>query len=112
MRKRETHPAEERTDDEDEGEDDDGSWLDRYPSKTVEAVPPNEATAGLNVTFYELYDDDSPPIIEFHQYYPPEDDVEGDSVYVHGEHAALQVGRALSELVSDRFEEVPWDDVE
>lgn len=108
MRKRETHPAEERTEDEDE--DDDGSWLDRYPSETVEAVPPNEVTAGLNVTRYDLYDDDSPAIIELHQYYPPEDDIEGDSVYLHGEHAALQVMGALSKLLSENFDEVPWDD--
>lgn len=107
MRKEQTHQAEEWTED----EDNEGSWIDNYPSETIEAVPPNEVSAGINVTLYDLDTVDAPAMVELHQYYPPEDDAEGDSVFFHGEHAALQVMSALSKLLSERFEEVPWEDV-
>lgn len=94
----------------DAGEDDADSFLDRHPSKRIEAIPPNEVTAGVDVTVHDLDDADMPPMFGVHQYFPPEDDIEGESVYVHGEHAVAQVIRALSDALSGRFEEVPWDD--
>lgn len=91
-------------------ESSDTDWTDSYPSTTFRAVEPNAVTAGLDVTIYELDDADAPPMFELHQHYPEEDDEEGGSVYVHGEHAALSVIAGLSRALSERFEEVPWDD--
>lgn len=92
-----------------EEEDDDSRWMDRYPSETIRAVQPNEAVAGIDVTLYDLSEMDEPPMFEFHQYYPEEDGVDGDSVYIHGEHAPLKLMSAISELLSTRHDEVPWD---
>jgi hypothetical protein len=81
-------------------------------TETVEAVSPNEVTAGVHVRRIdvdELYDD-MPFMIEVEQYFPPEDGREGDTVALHGEHAVLQLIAALADLSSERFEEVPWED--
>lgn len=104
MRKEDPHQTER---DEANDTDDDSDWPDNVPSETMTAVPPNEVTAGIDVTLYD--DEEFPPMVELHQNYPPEDGVEGDSVYLHGEHAALRLMSTLSELLSDQFEEVPWD---
>jgi len=107
----ETKPHVVETPDQDpRGED--SSRTDTCSSETVQAVAPNEVTAGLEVTRIDVDErwDDMPPMFELHQDYPAEDDVEGDSVYIHGEHAVLEVIGALSELLAGRFEEVPWKD--
>lgn len=90
----------------------DESWLEDCPSETLMAVPVTETTAGVEVTLYDLDEADMPYMVEVHQYYPPEDDEEGESVYLHGEYATLQLISALSELPSERFSEVPFDDGE
>lgn len=89
---------------------DDDSWLDDYPSERVLAVPVTETTAGVELTLYDLDELDYPFMVELHQHYPPEDDQEGESVYLHGEYATFQLLSALSDLVSDRFEEAPYDE--
>lgn len=106
MREDTDHPAE-PTDEPADGAD----WIDHQPSETVRAVEPNDTTAGLDVTLIDLPDPE-PPMVELHQHFPPEDDQEGDSVYIHGEHAALQTITALAELVATRHDAYPWPDQE
>lgn len=88
--------------------DDDGDWLDEYPSETIRAVDPDDVTSGIDITLYDLDRIDSPLMVEIQNYYPPEDDYEGSSVYIHGEYAVLQTLTALADLLSDRFDEYPW----
>jgi hypothetical protein len=82
-------------------------------NRTVRAVDPNEVTAGVDVVRIDVDDrvEDMPFMVVVRQYFPPEDDRDGDTVAMHGEHAVLQTISALSDVLSDRFEEVPWDDV-
>lgn len=93
-----------------EGDDETEDWVDQYPSETIRAVDPNEVTAGLDVTLYDFDDANMPPMLELDQHFPPEDDQDGDAVYLHGGHAVLQLLAAVSDLYSERFAEVPWDD--
>lgn len=88
-------------------------WAAEYHAETIEAVAPTEATAGVTVTRYDLSDADPMPedvMVEIHQHFPPEDDVEGDSVYIHGRREALETVAALSNLLAGEFEEVDWSD--
>lgn len=96
--------------DETPDESDDEPWYADYPSERVRAAPVTETTAGVDVSRHDLDAVDMPPMYGIHQYYPPEDDVEGESVYVHGEYAALQVAATLVELASDGFDPAPLDD--
>ena len=85
-------------------EDDDTDWLDPYPSETVSAVPVSEMTAGVTVTRYDLSEIDEAPIFDLHQHYPPEDDAEGESVYLHTDAYALRLAAALADVVGDQFD--------
>jgi hypothetical protein len=89
------------------------SRFDDCTSRTIRAVKPNEVTAGVDVARIDVDDrfEDIPFMVELRQYFPPEDDRDGDTVAMHGEHAVLQTISALSDVLADRFEEVPWDDV-
>lgn len=105
-------PKDDTTDDAvEQSEESGGSFLDDYPSETIRAVAVDEATAGVELTVYDLDELDFPPMFEIHQYYPPEDDQEGESVYVNGEHEVLQLISGLAEILTERVEEVDWDDV-
>ena len=98
----------------DESDDDDsGSWLDDYPSTTIEeAEPIDEATAGVDVAVYDLGEADMPPMYEIRENYPEEDDVDGEgAVYIHGEIGAARIVGALSQLLTERLDEVEWSDV-
>ena len=87
-------------------------WLENCTSRTVRAVEPNEVTAGVDVTRVDVDEafDDMPFMVTLEQYFPPEDDREGEEVCMHGQHAVLQTIAALAAVTADRFEEVPWDD--
>lgn len=88
-------------------------WAAGYHAETIEAVAPTEATAGVAVTRYDLSDEDVAPedvMVEIHQHYPPEDGVDGDSVFIHGRREALETVAALSNLLAGHFEEVDWGD--
>lgn len=111
MRKERSHIAE--TPDEDPREDDEAdpeSFLEKFPSHTIQAVPPNETTAGVEVTLYDLDEIDEPCMVELHQDYPDEDEPEGESVWIHGEYAILSVASVLSGILRRRFDEDPWPD--
>ena len=114
MRKDTTHEGERRdredTEDADHGG---GNWPDAYPSTTVKAVPIDEVTAGVDVTRYDLDDVGAAPMFEISENYPPEDDVEEEqAVYFHGPYAAAKVAEAINHLLSGRFDEVPFDEVD
>ena len=94
-------------------EDDSGSWLDDYPSTTIEeAEPIDKVTAGVDVTMYDLDEADEPVMFEIKENYPEEDDVDEESaVYIHGERGAAQIAAALNQLLSERLDEPEWADV-
>lgn len=87
------------------------SAFDSCSSETIEAVEPNEVTAGVHVRRVDVDEtfDDMPFMVELHQHFPPEDNRAGDTVAIHGEHAVLQTIAALAQVTTGRFEEVPWD---
>lgn len=85
-------------------------WKDDYPSETVMAVPLTDTTAGIQVTLYDFDEIGDPPMIELHQYYPDEDEQDGESVYLHGTYATLQLLATVADLYSGRFEEAPYDE--
>jgi len=103
MRKSTDHDHAAVADDVDEpaDRDDDTDWLEKYPSETIEAAPVTKGTAGVTVTRYDLSGIDEAPIIELDQHYPPEDDAEGETVWVQTDAYALQLAAALVELTAD-----------
>lgn len=88
---------------------DTGGW-DEYFVEEVLAVEPTETTAGVVLTRHDLDEHNGTFMLGIHEYYPPEDDVEGESVYVHGERALFELFASLSQIVSDRYDRRPWAD--
>lgn len=80
-------------------------------SRQIQAVRPNEVTAGVRVRRVDVDEqhEDMPFMVELHQHFPAEDNRKGDTVAIHGEHAVLQTIASLADVVTGRFEEVPWD---
>lgn len=88
---------------------DDTDPMDQYPSETIRAVEPNEVTAGVDVTLYDLDELNFPFMIEVKEYWPPEDEKEAETVAFYGGHASLAVASTILDLVGDRFDAMPWD---
>jgi hypothetical protein len=82
----------------------DEEYWKKYPHTTVRGVPVTESTAGVDVTLIDLSRIDEPPMILLQEYYPPEDDVEGDTVGVHGLGEAVELASTILELLSPQFE--------
>lgn len=87
-------------------------YLKEVPRETVVAVNPT-GMAGVLVTRFDVqeeYDDFPAPMFRLHEYYPPEDDVKGSSVFVTGEQAVLNLIASLSELLGGTFSEDVWEE--
>lgn len=98
------HAAVDDVDDAGDGTD----WLDRHPSETVVAAPVTEGTAGVTVTRYDLSEIDEAPIVAIDQHFPPEDDAEGETVYVHTDAYTLGVAAALVDVTAGSMTVPEW----
>lgn len=87
-------------------EGDPADWREMYDRECIEAVLPKQGESGVEVTMFAQSEAKHPPMIEVKQTYK-DDEMEGETVYFHGEREALNVISALSDLLSDGFVKDP-----
>jgi hypothetical protein len=92
-------------------ETDSGEWWRNQPHETTRAVPVTEGTAGVDVTV-TADTVDYPPMVLLREYYPPEDEQDGDTIMLTGTRQVVDLARTLLAAVGPFHDPSPLPETE